>query len=48
MTRRQAKDEVVARLLWFDQTRPHSTLAYVSAMRFAQDWLAVQAMRVNL
>jgi putative transposase len=30
VTRRQAKDEVIAWLLWYNQTRLHSTLAYVS------------------
>ncbi len=47
VTRRQAKDEVVAWLLWYNQTRLHSTLAYVSPMRFEQDWLAAQAKQVN-
>jgi transposase InsO family protein len=47
VTRRQAKDEVIAWLLWYNQTRLHSTLAYVSPMRFEQDWLAAQAMQVN-
>jgi putative transposase len=42
-TRRQAKDEVIAWLLWYNQTRLHSTLAYVSPVRFEQDWLAAQA-----
>ena len=47
VTRRQAKDEVIAWLLRYDQTRMHSTLAYVSPIRFVQDWLAAQAMQVN-
>ena len=47
VTRRQAKDEVVAWMLRYDQTRLHSTLAYVSPVRFEQDWLAAQAMQVN-
>ena len=46
-TRRQAKYEVIAWLLWYNQTRLHSTLAYISPMRFEQDWLAAQAMQVN-
>lgn len=33
-TRRQAKDQVVGRLLWHNRTRLHSTLAYVSPMKF--------------
>ena len=47
VTRRQAKDEVIAWLLSYNQTRPHSTLVYVSPIRFEQDWLAAQAMQVN-
>lgn len=48
VTRRQAKDEVIAWLLWYHQTRLHSTLAYVSPVRrFEQDWLAAQAKQVN-
>jgi len=39
-TARQAKDEIVAWLLWYNRTRLHSTLAYVSPMRFEEDWLA--------
>jgi putative transposase len=46
-TRRQAKDEAIAWLLWYNQTRLHSTLAYVSPMRFEQDWLAAQAKQAN-
>ena len=37
-TIRQAKDEVLNWLLWYNQTRMHSTLGYVSPMRFEQDW----------
>lgn len=40
--RRQAKDEVVAWLLWYNRTRLHSTLAYVSPMRFEQHWRSAQ------
>ena len=46
-TRRQAKDETIAWLLWYNRTRLHSTLAYVSPMRFEQDWFAAQAMQAN-
>jgi putative transposase len=46
-TVRQAKDEAIAWLLWYNQTRLHSTLAYVSPMRFEKDWLAAQAKQVN-
>ena len=38
-TRRQAMDETIAWLLWYNSTRLHSTLAYVSPMQFEQDWL---------
>ncbi|WP_286737335.1 IS3 family transposase [Thiomonas sp. SCN 64-16] len=39
-TRRQAMDETVAWILWYNCTRLHSTLAYVSPMRFEENWLA--------
>ena len=42
VTRRQAKDETLAWLLWYNQARMHSTLAYVSPMQFEQTWLAAQ------
>lgn len=45
--RRQAKDEVVAWLLWYKRTRLHSPLAYVSPMRFEQDWHSAQGPRAN-
>jgi putative transposase len=37
-TIRQAKDATIAWLLWYNQTRLHSTLNYVSPVRFEQDW----------
>ncbi len=37
-TIRQAKDETIAWLLWYKQTRMHSTLNYVSPMQFEQEW----------
>lgn len=46
-TRRQAKDEVIAWLLWYNSTRMHSTLAYVSPMQFEQNWLAAQPKQAN-
>ena len=46
-TRRLAKDEAIAWLLWYNQTRMHSTLAYVSPLRFAQNWFAAQAKQAN-
>ena len=47
VTRRQARDEVIAWMLRYNQTRLRSTLACVSPVRFEQDWLAAQAMQVN-
>jgi transposase InsO family protein len=38
-TIRQAKDEAIAWLLWYNRTRMHSTLNYVSPMQFEQDWI---------
>ena len=37
-TIRQAKDEILAWLLWYNQTRMHSTLGYVSPIQFEQQW----------
>lgn len=37
-TIRQAKDETLARLLWYNQTRMHSTLSYLSPVQFEQQW----------
>ena len=39
-TRRQAKDEIVAWLLWYNGVRLHSTLGYVSPVQFEQNWHA--------
>ena len=36
-TRRQGKDEALDWLLWYNQTRLHSTLNYVSPVQFEQD-----------
>ncbi len=46
-TRRQAKDEVIAWMLWYNCTRLHSTLAYVSPMQFEEQWLATQPKQAN-
>ena len=43
VTRRQAKDEAIAWLHWYNKVRLHSTLAYVSPMPFESEWLARQA-----
>ena len=37
-TIRQAKDETLNWLLWYNRTRLHSTLKYVSPMQFEQEW----------
>ena len=47
VTRRQAKDEVIDWVLWYNRSRLHSTLAYVSPMRFEKDWHAAQAKQAN-
>ena len=46
-TIRQAKDETMAWLIWYNRTRLHSTLAYVSPMQFEQNWHAVQVMQAS-
>lgn len=43
LTRRHAKDETLAWLLWYNQSRLHSTLNYVSPMQFEKHWHAQQA-----
>ena len=37
-TIRKAKDETIAWLLWYNQTRMHSTLAYTSPIEFENEW----------
>jgi transposase InsO family protein len=37
-TIRQAKDEAIAWLLWYNRTRLHSTLNYISPVEFEQNW----------
>jgi transposase InsO family protein len=37
-TLRQAQDEALDWLLWYNQTRRHSTLNYVSPTQFEQNW----------
>jgi putative transposase len=37
-TIRAAKDAVIAWLLWYNKTRMHSTLKYVSPIEFEQNW----------
>jgi transposase InsO family protein len=47
ITRRHAKDETFAWLVWYNQSRLHSTLNYVSPMQFEQQWLADQAKQAQ-
>ena len=37
-TIREAKDETISWLLWYNRTRIHTTLNYVSLMQFEQSW----------
>jgi transposase InsO family protein len=46
-TRRQAMDEVVAWMRWYNRCRLHSTLAFVSPMRFEENWLADQPRQAS-
>jgi transposase InsO family protein len=43
VTRRHARNETIAWLLWYNKSRVHSTLAYVSPMQIEQTWLVAQA-----
>ena len=47
MTRPHPKDEAIAWLLWYNQAWLHSTLAYVSPMRFERNWLAAHPKPTN-
>jgi transposase InsO family protein len=38
ITRRQAMDETLSGLLWYNQSRLHSTLNYLSPMQFEKLW----------
>lgn len=46
-TRRHAMDEIIAWLLWYNSTRLHSTLTYVSPTQFEQNWLAALPKQAN-
>jgi putative transposase len=45
--RRHAKDETLAWLLWYNQSRLHFTLNYVSPMQFENQWLAAHAKQAT-
>ena len=47
ITRRHAKDETLAWLLWYNQARLNSTLNYVSPMQLEQPWLTEQAKQAS-
>jgi transposase InsO family protein len=44
-TRREAMDEVIDWLGFYNHRRLHSTLGYVSPMQFERAWLAAQQKR---
>jgi putative transposase len=46
-TIRQAKDETLAWLLWYNQSRMHSTLNYISPVKFEQQWQRRQTALAN-
>ncbi len=45
-TRRQAMDEVIDWMTFYNHRRIHSTLGYVSPMQFERSWLAAQLRKV--
>lgn len=47
LTRRQAMDTVVDWILWYNRTRLHSTLAYVSPVQFEEAWRARQPQHAS-
>lgn len=47
ITRRHAKDETLAWLIWYNQSRLHSTLNYVSPIQFEQHWLGDQTRQAS-
>jgi putative transposase len=46
-SRRQARDEVIDWLLWYNASRLHSTLAYVSPNTFEKNWAAGQVAKTG-
>lgn len=45
-TRRQAMDEVIDWLNYYNHKRLHSTLNYISPMKFEQNWLVAQLGKI--
>jgi len=46
-TRRQAMDEVIDWMTFYNHRRIHSTLGYVSPMQFERSWLAAQLRKAT-
>ena len=46
-TRRAAKDETIAWLLWCNRALLNSTLTYISPVQFEQSWLVNQPKQAN-
>lgn len=44
-TRREAMDEVIDWLTFYNHSRLHSTLGYVSPMKFEERWSAAQHLK---
>lgn len=44
-TRRQAMDEVIDWMTFYNHRRIHSTLGYVSPMQFEKNWHAAQLLK---
>ena len=47
VSRRHARDETIAWLLWYNRERLHSTLTYVSPMQFEDNWHAAQVKQAG-
>ena len=47
ITRRQAKDEIMDWLLWYNQERLHSTLSYISPMKYEESWQVMKLQQIN-
>ena len=45
-THRQAMDEVIDWLNYYNHRRLHSTLNYISPMQFEQNWLVAQLKKI--
>jgi len=45
--RRKARDEIIDLLLWYNRERRHSTLVFVSPMKFERDWLGNKPRQAN-